>query len=79
MHWKISFLNRIQPTTYHYSSPTDTKPQRVKIPSNYMNDMPIVNKLCSLMHNEVVCAVTISDDEQQPLVYTGGRGCVKVC
>ena len=40
--------------------------------------MPVVNKLCSLMHNEVVCAVTISDDELRPLVYTGGRGCVKV-
>ena len=40
--------------------------------------MPTVNKLCSLMHNEVVCAVTISSDEQRPLVYTGGRGCVKV-
>ena len=43
-----------------------------------MNGMPTVNKLCSLMHDEVVCAVTISSDEQRPLVYTGGRGCVKV-
>ena len=45
-----------------------------------MNEMPEkVNELCSLKHDQVVCAVAIGSNEQQrQLVYTGGKGCVKV-
>ena len=45
-----------------------------------MNDAPEkVNELCSLNHDQVVCAVSIGSNEQQRhLVYTGGKGCVKV-
>ena len=74
----INFFNRLQPSSYYFNSQTNNNPQRVKIPANFMNGMPIVNKLCSLMHDEVVCALTVSDDEQRPLVYTGGKGTVKV-
>ena len=72
------FFLRIQPSSYYINSQTNNNPQRVKVPANFMNGMPFVNKLCSLMHDEVVCALTVSDDEQRPLVYTGGRGTVKV-
>ena len=46
-----------------------------------MNEMPEkINELCSLNHDQVVCAVSIGSNEQQRhLVYTGGKGCVKVC
>ena len=77
--FKILFF-RSQPCSYHYSSLNSTTPQRVRIPSNYMNEMPEkVNELCSLKHDQVVCAVAIGSNEQQRhLVYTGGKGCVKV-
>ena len=73
-------FNRSQPCSYHYSPINSTTPQRVRIPSNYMNETPEkVNELCSLKHNQVVCAVSIGSNEQQRhLVYTGGKGCVKV-
>jgi len=71
---------RSQSCSYHYSPINSTTPQKVRNPSNYMNEMPEkVNELCSLNHDQVVCAVSIgSNVQQRHLVYTGGKGCVKI-
>ena len=35
-----------------------------------------IRSVCTLLHNEVVCAVAISNPVRH--IYTGGKGCVKV-
>lgn len=74
-------------TKQHYSFhcdssdpvPSVTSLQPYTFPSNAFNsdDCPRqIRILSNLMHGDVVCAVTISDQNKH--IYTGGKGCVKI-
>ena len=51
--------------------------QKVQFPPDALHGVPrTVRPVLSLLHGEVVCALAV--DDPTGLVYTGGRGCVKV-
>ncbi|XP_064384960.1 transducin-like enhancer protein 3 [Halichondria panicea] len=65
----------------HYSVQigADGKVQPVTFPSDASAGPGLpknIRSVCTLLHNEVVCAVAISNPVRH--IYTGGKGCVKV-
>lgn len=66
-----------RPYSFHVSA--DGQMQPVPFPPDALMGPGIprhARQLHTLIHGEVVCAVTISNSTQH--VYTGGKGCVKV-
>lgn len=49
----------------------------VKFPTDALNGVPrTARPVLSLLHGEVVCAVTVCSPNRR--IYTGGQGCVKI-
>ncbi len=72
-------------TKQHYSfhcdsfDPSSTSLQPYTFPSDAFDSPSCPRRtriLSSLIHGDVVCAVTISDQNKH--IYTGGKGCVKI-
>ncbi|CAK8676937.1 unnamed protein product [Clavelina lepadiformis] len=64
--------------SYHVSA-EGQPPQTVQFPADALIGPGIpraARPILSLLHGEVVCAVTVSNPTQH--VYTGGKGCVKI-
>ncbi|CAF1671984.1 unnamed protein product, partial [Adineta ricciae] len=75
--------NQLLNQTYSYFTTADSQGNPVRTPVNMTpealtgpNIPTSARELATLMHGEVVCAVTISEASKR--VYTGGKGCVKV-
>jgi hypothetical protein len=61
------------------SSPSSSSLQPYTFPSDAFDSVGCPRRtriLSSLIHGDVVCAVTISDQNKH--IYTGGKGCVKI-
>jgi len=67
-----------EPYSYHKSS-EGQPPQPVRFPTDALAGPGIprlARPVMSLIHGEVVCAVTVSNPTKH--IYTGGKGCVKI-
>ena len=65
-------------SSYSYHIAAEGQPQKpVQFPPEALRGVPrTARPVLSLLHGEVVCAVTLSSSTR--LIYTGGRGCIKV-
>ncbi|CAF2893450.1 unnamed protein product [Rotaria sp. Silwood2] len=82
-HGPTNHHNQFMNQAYSYFTTSDGQGNPVTTPVNMTpealtgpNIPTSARELATLMHGEVVCAVTISEPSKR--VYTGGKGCVKV-
>uniref|UniRef100_H2YZ70 Groucho/TLE N-terminal Q-rich domain-containing protein n=1 Tax=Ciona savignyi TaxID=51511 RepID=H2YZ70_CIOSA len=78
-HTKELYLLNIFCSSHSFHVSGEGQPQPVQFPADALVGPGIprgARPLMSLLHGEVVCAVTVSNPTRH--VYTGGKGCVKI-
>ncbi|CAF0863216.1 unnamed protein product [Didymodactylos carnosus] len=73
MNQAYSFFTTVDPNGNQITTPITMSPETALGGTNIPNS---ARELATLLHGEVVCAVTISEPSKR--IYTGGKGCVKV-